>query len=216
MKKVKKILLGTILAATCAFSACGAVAPQAEGETAATATTQINSFESQLDLNYMSMQNVLGRATLEKDAQYIKSGETSMKVWVQPNPFNDVSTFDSSVPYLMHSLERKRINEDYTNFKNVTKVKVDVYNAQDTVEKFGLNICLKAQSRAFVCTKTTYYDVQPGWNTVEMEITKTTIPSVYKRKAIGVSFVFERPKSTEPGNVFYLDDFRLEETKEFV
>ena len=214
MKKIKKILLGTILAATCAFSACGAVAPQAEGETAATVTTQINSFESQYDLNYMSMQNVLGIITLEKDTQYIKSGETSMKIWVQPNPFNDITLFDTRIPYLMHSLELKRINEDHTNFKNVTKVKVDVYNAQDTVEKFGLNICLKAQSRAFVCTKTTYYDVQPGWNTVEMEITKTTIPSVYKRKAIGVSFVFERPKSTDEGKTFYIDDFRLESVAE--
>ncbi|MBQ9728445.1 MAG: hypothetical protein IJV85_02500 [Clostridia bacterium] len=210
MKKIKKFLFGTILAAVCAFSACGGITTNA----AETATTPVvvNSFENQSDLNYVMMQQLLGKITLQEEKEYITDGDASMKVWVQPNLFGDVAQYDARVPAFMHTLNLKKAGKNYTSFRNVASVKIDVYNAETTEQQIGVNLAYKEVNRGFQTGRATFYTLAPeAWTTVTMEITSLSIPQAYNKKAVAIGFVFDRPTSKETaGRTFYVDNFRLE------
>ena len=52
-----------------------------------TETVLINDFESFVDFNYLTMNNALGKVSMNVDEQFVSSGETSACVYVQPDLF---------------------------------------------------------------------------------------------------------------------------------
>ena len=157
------------------------------------------------------MQQLLGKISWQGDKDYVTDGEKSIKVWVQPNPFGDVSQYDARIPSFIHTLNLRKDQKDFTSFRNVTALKVDVYNTEDTAQQMGISLAYKEVNRGFQTGRATYFELAPNaWTTVTLEITDLSIPLAYNKKAVAVSFVFERPKSTEAGRTFYMDNFRLE------
>ena len=155
------------------------------------------------------MSNSLGKVTMNTDNRYVKGGDTSACVYVQPDLFN--GRMNAKIPGLFHSVKLEREGKDYTNFRYVTKVKTMVYNADAEAREIGLQLVYTVKNRSLVTGKAQWYTLEPNaWTEIVFEIGSTTIPVVYKKKAYGVNFVFKRPTAEEKGYTLYLDELSLE------
>ena len=209
-KKLTKIfaVLFTVLCLPIAMSS-GAKDTSAQAEEPTTETVVLNDFETPAQFNYFMMSNSLGKVTMNTDNRYVKSGDTSACVYVQPDLFN--GRMNAKIPGLFHSVKLEREGKDYTNFRYVTKVKTMVYNADAEAREIGLQLVYTVKNRSLVTGKAQWYTLEPNaWTEIVFEIGSTTIPVVYKKKAYGVNFVFKRPTAEEKGYTLYLDELSLE------
>lgn len=212
MKKRFNKLTALFLTVTClsvAFLFGKENGSSVNAEDVQTETVLINDFESFVDFNYLTMNNALGKVSMNVDEQFVSSGETSACVYVQPDLFN--GRMDAKIPTLFHSLNLIRENKDYTNFRYVTKVSAMVYNGESTAQEIGLQLVYTVKNRAFVSGKAQWYSLEPNsWTEITFEIGSKTIPIAYKKKACGVNFVFKRPTETQSGYTLYIDELAID------
>ncbi|MBQ9728443.1 MAG: hypothetical protein IJV85_02490 [Clostridia bacterium] len=210
MKNWKKAVLAVSLAGACAFSACAGISSRAEEQT--TSYITVNDFETQRSLNYLMMQNALGIVTLEKDAQYVTSGNASIKMFVQPDPFEGYYRSWKKEPYIFHATELRPEGLDYTDYTNVVAVEIDVFNAQDTVESIGFQHVYSTAYYSFTGLALEWVEVAPqAWTTVVLEINlaEMEIPEKFGSHIKGLGIQFERPAHDSEGKTFYMDHLRL-------
>ncbi len=164
---------------------------------------KVNPFDSQRQLSSLQMFGYLGKAELNKDENYIKEGEGSMKVTVDANPISNES------PFFYQGLDQTPISRgNFTNFDYVSHVVMETYNAQETDSRIGLRLIYKYDSWGDTKQSIiTWFDLKPGWNTIEYvpgrEYINLNGDGI--RFVESIALVFER--GTED-TVYYLDDLR--------
>ena len=208
MRKAKRLIAG-VLAGVSLLSACSFVQTSAQENSPSYVT--LNEFDNSLYLNYFMMMNALGKVSLNTDTAYVKNGEGSAKVWVQPDPFDGYLGYRT--PYLAHATELKLQGLDYRDYSSVTAVEVDVFNPQDTVEEIGLWHVWSTRHRTHTGTETVWTELAPNsWTTVTLpvDLSLMELPDFCEGKYIkGVAISFKRPSADSEGKTFYLDGLRL-------
>lgn len=179
--------------------------------------SNVNPYETQLQLSTMQIWGYLGKAELNQDKGFIKSGNGSLKVQVESEPLVN------EAPCIYQALDQTPINGKALNdFTEVTHVCVDVFSAETETTRIGVGLVYLWNSNNTNATSqstTKWIDVKPGWNkiiyTVNRESiiltemiaddgTTTKVPYVQY-----VSFWFDRG---ETDKVYYFDDLKLYKT----
>ncbi len=208
----------SFLTLTCAFACSRSESSESETQNLATnPEILLNGFENAKDLNAVNLYNTFGSIERSTDAQYVTEGEYSAKCTVTHEPWKDLGT-----PYLYQATNIEYKNADYTDFSNVNMLTMDVYNTSKTTEKVGVQIVYdlirnntlwKYQA---IGDSTVWFDLQSGYNLVNLNVIKDNIPVVTKNdgtkinQIIAVQLFFERP--TEADRVFYIDNICLHKT----
>lgn len=211
MKKVFKKWIAVALTLICLPLALlgGGASASVQAEEEAVETILLNDFESSVQFNYLMMSNSLGTVRQSQNDKAFGGGASSAQIYVQPDLFN--GRMDAKIPGLYHALKLQREELDYTNFRYVNKVTAMVYNAEETEQEIGLQLVYTVKNRSLVTGKAKWFTLPAKqWTEIAFDITSTTIPVVYKKKACGVNFVFKRPAADESGYTLYLDDLCLQ------
>ncbi len=177
----------------------------------------VNPYETQLQLSTMQIWGYLGKAELNQDNSFVKSGKGSLKIEVESNPF----VYEA--PCVYQALNQTPINgKAHNDFTEVTHISVDVYSAETQTTRIGVGLVYFWNSNDRNNTSqstTTWIDVQPGWNKIVYTVNResiiqtdiiaedgTTIRVPYVQY---ISFWFERG---EADKVYYFDDLKLHKT----
>ena len=220
MKKPIAGILGFICAVSC-FCGCAGGGEDnssaANGNGAGTAAAQptnpvvvMNGFETQKDLSLLSLYEALGKVKLNNDAAFVKSGKGSAKVIVTDRPY----VTGGGTPSLWQETHFDATGEDYSDFSNVMRLSLNVYNAQETTGRIGMQLVY-----ASGVEQTEWFDLEPGkWTTATYYVTRELIPKTVNTRTGKVSYPvtmirlnFNRPENGE--EIYYLDDFCLYRTQ---
>ncbi len=210
----------------CASNATKVTASQTAEEANASSSSgivRLNGYEHTKDLNSTYMYNELGKIELEtKEKEYIKSGEGSAKLTVIKDIF-DASrstvypTFSQSHNNVFRGLECK-------DFSKTVGVGFDIYNATGVEDKVGVQLVYYRTYHSSMSTSPLeWISLQPGWNTVFVDVVRENIPKTDIRNPItgftttapfvvSTSLMFERNPEEGRDKIFYVDDFRLYKT----
>lgn len=213
MKILKKNILSALLAAATVFSVgCGGAGGNSSssdgGKEAVNALLTnpvilLNDFETQTELSTLAMTGTLGKVSLNTEDAYVTKGEKSAKVTVIHNPW---SAGDDQGLYQGTNLVVRK--EDYSNFAKTKRITLDVYNANDTVEKIGIQLVYGTGSSLVEWFKLP----ANSWETVEYTVARESIPVVENNGeescyVKGINIQYERPVGED--NVFYMDNLCL-------
>ncbi len=203
-----KKLLSLVLVLVSIFS-CFACAPEQETPQTTPNKILINSFEKERDFNLLKVLGTLGKVTFNKDSAYVKSGNGSAKITVVHDPYRD------GAPKLYQSLRNEFELTDYTNFDDMGFVTLSVYNAQDTVERFGIEPVFEFANAAYGMSfgNVKWFDLEPNsWTQINYSVEREYIPldGDNKHGVEGINFRFDRPKEVD--KVFYVDDINCLKT----
>lgn len=199
----------------CVFMACGALllagCSQDNGPKLTNPVIQLNGFETQAELSTLTMEGVLGKVELVKEQAFVSEGEASAKVTVLHNPY---SLNDS--PYLYQAANLVKRGEDHTDFSKAKRITLDVYNANATTERIGLQLVF-AEGVSLI----SWFALKPeAWTDVQYSVPRESIPLVEKEDGgkvnyvKGVNLMYERPAAED--KVFYLDDMCLYKTEKAI
>ena len=212
MKKIKKAMgfaLAWLLLATGAL--CGCQWEQNEEPQLLTNPVVIlNDFETQADLSTTAMIGLLGKAELNQDAAYKTKGKSSVKLTVIHNPYTEALN-----PTFFQSVNLQKRQEDYSDFSKTSSMTADVYNANSTVEKLGIQM---KYSSGYSLIE--WFELAPNaWTTIRYKVPRESIPQSQKEGKNGnyiqgIQFLYERP--TDADRVFYMDNVCLYKTSEVV
>ena len=209
----KSILCGLLTVAT--VLACGCTGGKEDDASSASVEHEatnslltnpvilLNDFETQTELSTLTMTGTLGKVNLNDDKTYVTKGEKSAKVTVIHNPW---SQGDDQGLYQGTDLVVR--DEDFSDFAKTKRITLDVYNANDTAEKIGLQLVYPTGS-----TLVEWFSLPAnGWHTVEYTVARESIPvvgdnGVEKNKVKGINIMYERPVGKD--TVFYMDNLCL-------
>ena len=235
MKKFFCIILATLLAGT--FTACGETNKSeeiqeesndvAEYENEAelgAGEIRVNGFESQKDLDTLLLYGYNGKMTLEKaESNYIKSGSASAKLAIMPDVFGGAPSGSPKVYLSTKNLSR---GVNCMDFRNVKKISILVYNAQETDERLGLQLIYRPNYRVGDQSEIAYSVLSAkSWTRVDYTVFTASIPEVSTAlrgddrngegqmilRVTGVQLYFNRPAATDNEKIFYFDDFLVSE-----
>ena len=191
---------------------CGCQSQEKETETTPTnPVILLNDFETQADLSTTAMVGLLGRAELNQDAAYKTSGQGSVKLTVIHDPYTEALS-----PTLFQSVNLQKRQLDCSDFSKTSSMTVDVYNANSTVEKLGIQMRYSASGYSLI----EWFDLAPNtWTTIRYKVPRESIPQSQKNGKVGsfiqgIQFLYERPTDTD--RVFYMDNVRLYKTSDTV
>lgn len=206
MKKIIALLLGIC---TCfGLVGCNSGEPNADK----TNKVLLNSFETREDFDTVAMYGMLGIVKMNTDETFVKEGKASAKIIVESDPFKDGSAYLRQVT----DLTKKGLN--YSEFNSVGYVTFDVYNAQDSDREIGVQLVYDTDNIGMQ----KWLTLKSGWNSLEYPVERQYIPTsrglggVEERIVEGINFYFRRAKSTEPNEVYYLDNLQLHKTEQAV
>lgn len=211
MKRIKNILLALVLATlTLCSTACNnhAEAVVVDGEKPTNPIILLNGFETQTELSTLSMEDVLGKVELSKETGKVKQGDSSAKVTVIHNPYSEGES-----PRLYQATDLVVRAEDYSNFDLTKLITLDVFNANSTTQKIGLQLCYNNGNSV-----SQWYDLEANcWTTINFKVSRESIPVITDHdnsisKVKGVWIMYERPIGSD--NIFYIDNLCLYRTHE--
>lgn len=164
------------------------------------------------DFQLMRLMNSFGAVNVNKDAQYVKSGETSAKL----QPIGNYAK--QTDPYAYIKTQSDRFNYDYTDFTWVNSVSMWVYNTQETKQKFEVGLISVINNFNSVGkTICSTYELETGWNKVVVypDYDKLSF-TMDVTKVQGVYFGFKNAgvRDPEEGPVYYMDDVILNMAQE--
>jgi len=157
---MKKLLTG-LLATTLLLASSGC----AKGETKTPETTQngietIYDFESWDELATCAFKYQFGKATINKDKAYIKSGEGSMKVEIAAT---------TQAPYILFYPGFDPVNK--SDFNDVDRITMDVYNPEDREISIWLGLDVRASYGFEINTTGKEFILRPNaWNKIVYQI----------------------------------------------
>ncbi len=207
MKSMKKIMAITLCSLFVGSVALATGCNQTQEPQVTNPIISLNGFETQADLSTLTMEGVLGKVELCKETDYVKSGAASAKVTVLHEPY---SLNDS--PYLYQAANLVKRAEDYTDFAKTKLVTLDVYSANATTERIGLQL-VYAEAVSLV----SWFTLAPNaWTEIQYNIPRESIPvwesdNGESNFVKGINILYERPKTQD--TVFYMDDMNLYKTE---
>lgn len=162
----------------------------------------LNTYETQADLDTMTLAGVLGKAELNKQSSFVKKGNGSLKVTVIADPYK------SAQPSLYQAMKLKKAGIDCTDFSKVEHVTIDVYNTQTTEKRIGLQMVF---TDSFNKGITEWFTLKPsGWTAVKYTIAREFIPQNKNVSLVtGMNLIFDRGSEDE---VYYLDEMKIYKT----
>lgn len=171
---------------------------------------KMNGFETHKELSLLALHEALGKVELNKDQEFIKSGVGSAKVIVTHEPY----VTGGGNPSLWQEMHIDATGEDYSDFSNVTRLSLEVYNEQETIGRIGMQLVYSSGVEQIE-----WFELTPkAWTTVTYHITRELIPKVVSSRTGEVSYPvtmmrinFNRPTDNE--DIYYLDDFHLYRTQ---
>lgn len=164
----------------------------------------INGFDDVSEIDTLTNYGVLGKISINENKTYVKSGEASAKVVVTSKPYKVAS------PYVFQSFDLMAREENYTDFSDVSFLTMQVYNAQSTVQRIGVQLSY---------TRTNgmreYYELAPNaWTKIKFNVIREYIPKLSTMNDLlyvsGLRMSFDR---NAEDSTFYLDDLYLYKTK---
>lgn len=201
MKILKKsICLLLVLTTVFSFAGCKS---NNEEDLLKNPVITLNDFETQIELSTLAMAGQLGKVELNTDEKYVTNGSKSAKVTVIHDPW---SYSDDHVLYQGTDLVVR--DEDFSNFAKTKRITMDVYNANETVEKIGMRLVYETGS-----SLSEWFSLTAGeFTTIEYTVARESIPEVTddgekSNKVKGIEFLFELPDGKD--NLFYLDNLCL-------
>ncbi|MBQ8686063.1 MAG: hypothetical protein IJ514_07825 [Clostridia bacterium] len=219
MKRTFFKTVGLVLSLTTLFCVVGCKDEEEQTQNLATSPKiLLNSYEHAKDMNAIWLNNGFGKMERSKDEAYVTEGEYSAKCTIQKSPWRDMGT-----PYLYQAATVEYKDADYTNFSNVSMLTLDVTNTDDEPQKIGLQIVydfnINAGRGAYEVVGDTinWIDLASGYNLVNLNIIKDTIPEVTLEdgsvinQVKGINIYFERPEDED--KVFYIDNVCLHKTE---
>lgn len=173
----------------------------------------VNDFETDYDLNAVALYDYLGRAELNGEAEYVKTGEKSLKLCVQPSPSS------STKGYAFISFTNVYRNVDKSDFSDKKKIEFYVYNAQNKITRVSVRLVYKRRYYGEKCSAYKFITLNCGWNKCEYIIDDTVlsnIPLVTLEGTsdeiplvIGMDLAFNPSSSTEY-DFYYVDGVTVE------
>ncbi len=192
---VLTLCLITLLSST----ACGSKNPPSNKDAK---VITLNTFETQADLDTMTLAGVLGKAELNTQSSFVKKGNGSLKVTVISNPYK------SAQPSLYQAMNLEKAGIDCTDFSKVEHFTIEVYNAQTMQRRIGLQMVFTDSYNKGI---TEWFTLKPsGWTTVKYTIAREFIPQIKNVSLVtGMNLIFDRGTEDE---VYYLDEVKVYKT----
>ena len=218
MKKIILKTLGFLLSLATLLSVSGCVQREPT-DWATSPKVVLNSFESLKDFNAVNVYNALGKIERSADGQYVTEGEYSAKCTIE----KDVWKSGYGTPYFYQAANIEYSGSDHTDFAKVSMLTIDVFNTAEQTAQLGVQIVydFKANSGTgkyeIVGDTIAWMDLKAGYNLVNLNIIKDTIPEVTKEDGTvinqvkGVNIYFERP--TDNDKIYYIDNICLHKTE---
>ena len=204
MKKVLSLLTAVPLMLS-AFAFVGCKEKTEESGNKQVVLCDFERFEP--DFQLMRLMNSFGAVNVNKDAQYVKSGETSAKL----QPIGNYST--QTDPYAYIKTQSDRFKYDYTDFTWVNSVSMWIYNTQETKQKMEVGlISIINNFNSVGKTACSTYELETGWNKVVVypDYDKLSFTmDVTSVKGVYIGFKNAGVRDPEEGPVYYLDDVTL-------
>lgn len=172
---------------------------------------RMNGFETHKELSLLALYEALGKVELNKDKTFVKTGDGSAKVTVTHDPY----VTGGGIPSLWQEMHFDATGEDYSDFSNVTRLTLEVYNAQETVKSIGMQLMYVSSVE-----QTEWFELAPkAWTTVTYHIARELIPKVVNNRTGETRYPVQMmcinfSRSADNDDIFYLDDFNLYRTQE--
>ena len=168
----------------------------------------LNDFETyKPDFQLIRVLNGFGTIDVNKDPQYVKSGEASAKV----RPLGAYGS--SSAPTAYVPLYSKTFGFDHRDLTRIRQVTAEVYNAEDREIPMTFGVVMEAVNTDMINkTNPQKYSLKPGWNTVSYNVDISIINILYDvTKAEGIYFGFESvgSRDIEDAPTLYIDDLYI-------
>ena len=210
MKKITTVLMTLpLFLSTFAFGGCD---DKKNGEARPEKIVLCDFEQFEPDFQLMRLMNSFGAVNVNKDAQYVKSGETSAKL----QPIGNYSS--KTQPYAYIKTQSDRFEYDYTDFTWVKSISMWLYNTQETPQKVEVGlISIINNFNSVGKTACSTYMVDSGWNKIVVypDYDKLSF-SMNVSSVQGVYFGFDNAgvRDPEEGPVYYLDDVVLNMNQE--
>lgn len=203
MKKRLAVMLTLVLA----FGVCAGCNKKNVDPPAAGAVMQefVNDFETMKERDTIRPEGI-GRCEWETDAQYVKSGDKSLKVII--DPFPEIGGGGGALYQAMRQIKNDRILD---NFEDVRKLDMWVYSTSEVARPFKWNLMC---TNGTVLTK--LFTLEKGWNYLEYDVNRvyvpefTTVEGETYRSVLNMRYVFD---ATDVEEVYYLDAVRIMRTE---
>ena len=218
-KKLFKTLV-VFLSLTTLFCSAGCKEKEDENQNLATSPKVVlNSYENAKDMNTIWLANSFGKMERSKDEGFATDGKYSAKCTIFQEPWLGAD----AMPYLYQAATVEYKNADYTNFSNVSMLTMDVSNTDEGTQKIGIQIIYRFNINHGrgqyepIGDTINWIDLQSGYNLVNLNIIKDTIPEVELEDGTvinqvkGINIYFERPKDED--KIFYIDNICLHKTE---
>ncbi len=175
------------------------------------------------DVQLLRVFNRFGRLEQNTDKEYVKSGESSLRV----QPFGGRIINNTANPFFIIPTVSTRFSElAFGDFSKVDKVSFWVYNTED--EELNIGVGFQTENIAVIGgrptmdkvrrTTTTYYTVKSGWNYIEYEVLPAylTWQGLDLKQVLGIAFEFDYVWSNDFADApeLYIDDVCLSYTDE--
>lgn len=152
----------------------------------------LNDFENQKDLDTIHLRGYLGRATLNKEEDFVTRGDGSLFVQVEAQRY--ASSADPQSIYQECNLKAKGI--DYTDFAYTSDVTVDVYNANETAKEFKFQLVYEIHNgEELIAEVAQSYVLEPGvWTTIRYSVERAFVPIQHEVSYVkALILAFENP-----------------------
>lgn len=199
MKKIFSIFLSVL--AFCSAFGFGSCESNKTQETSVV-FSDFEKFEP--DFQLIRPMNYFGVVSVNKEAEYIKSGETSAKL----QPLGNYANGD--LPFVYIPFMSKRFQYDYTNFAKIKSVTLWIYNAETSMQEVEFGYVMKVINIDAVEKQSfAKYQIEPGWTKLVIYPDMEQLSLIGNPKNIpGIYLGFDNANSraVEHAPTFYMDD----------
>ena len=210
MKKLLSILLALL---TC-LSFCGLMGGCQEEQSENSNVVLLNGFEHfERDIQQIKLLNGFGRVEKNKDLNFVKSGEQSIKII--PKGYN----FANVPPYIVIPTSVLRYDVNFGDFSKVSSFSMWMYNTEERPIEVGIGLLAGPVTTsqwyaASVNVPGEYFELKTGWNRLTYDILPAYLEtnSQFKTSAVYGIYIecpYTKTFSLADCPVLYVDDVKL-------
>lgn len=164
-----------------------------------TGLTTIYDFETWDELSTCAFKYQFGRATVNKDKKYIKSGEGSMKVEIEGT---------TQAPYILFYPGFEPVNK--SDFTDVDRIMIDVYNPENREISVWLSLDTRSTYGFEMNTTGKEFKLQPNqWNKVVYNLNRESLSKAFSLKEVmHIAMRFDTIGEYQPYTL-YVDNIQI-------